>query len=82
MSKFARRQGIATNMVQLAMDIANSEGIFKFNYCPITIIVIHFFYPFLTGIMQLFVQVNVDNRHAHDLYKKVGFKVVIPYFLS
>ncbi|KMZ70863.1 Acyl-CoA N-acyltransferases (NAT) superfamily protein [Zostera marina] len=52
-SKFARRQGIATNMVQLAMDIANSEG-----------------------IMQLFVQVNVDNRHAHDLYKKVGFKIV------
>lgn len=39
------------------------------------------FSPFLTGIMQVFVQVNADNEHAHDLYKKMGFKVAIAYFL-
>uniref|UniRef100_A0A1D1Z8Z4 N-alpha-acetyltransferase 50 n=1 Tax=Anthurium amnicola TaxID=1678845 RepID=A0A1D1Z8Z4_9ARAE len=54
-SKFARRQGIASNMLYLATDIAISSG-----------------------MKQLFVHVNVDNRSAQELYRKVGFEIVEP----
>lgn len=52
-SKFARRQGIALNMLYLATDVAT-----------------------ITGLKQLFVHVNVDNKPAQELYKKAGFKMV------
>lgn len=29
----------------------------------------------VTGMKQLFVHVNVDNKPAQELYKKTGFKV-------
>lgn len=29
----------------------------------------------VTGMKQLFVHVNVDNKPAQELYKKAGFKV-------
>ncbi|XP_073271208.1 GCN5-related N-acetyltransferase 6, chloroplastic-like isoform X2 [Primulina huaijiensis] len=50
-AKFARRQGIASNMIYLAMDVA-----------------------MVSGMKQLFVHVNADNRPAQDLYRKTGFK--------
>lgn len=52
-SKFSRRQGIASNMLYLATDVAN-----------------------LSGMKQLFVHVNADNKPAQELYKKSGFKIV------
>ncbi|XP_058196308.1 GCN5-related N-acetyltransferase 6, chloroplastic-like isoform X2 [Rhododendron vialii] len=52
-SKFARRQGIALNMLYLATDVAA-----------------------LSGMKQLFVHVNADNKPAQELYKKTGFKIV------
>ncbi|CAA2968352.1 Peptide alpha-N-acetyltransferase [Olea europaea subsp. europaea] len=52
-AKFARRQGIASNMLFLATDVAT-----------------------MTGIRQLFVHVNVENKTAQDLYRKTGFKVI------
>ncbi|XP_073141324.1 GCN5-related N-acetyltransferase 6, chloroplastic-like isoform X3 [Henckelia pumila] len=52
-AKFARRQGIASNMIYLATDVA-----------------------MVSGMKQLFVHVNADNRPAQDLYRKTGFKVV------
>ncbi|KAG5517272.1 hypothetical protein RHGRI_037881 [Rhododendron griersonianum] len=52
-SKFAQRQGIASNMLYLATDVAT-----------------------LSGMKQLFVHVNADNKPAQELYKKTGFKIV------
>ncbi|KAI8525930.1 hypothetical protein RHMOL_Rhmol13G0269000 [Rhododendron molle] len=52
-SKFARRQGIASNMLYLATDVAT-----------------------LSGMKQLFVHVNADNKPAQQLYQKTGFKIV------
>lgn len=52
-SKFSRCQGIASNMLYLATDVAN-----------------------LSGMKQLFVHVNADNKPAQELYKKSGFKIV------
>ncbi|XP_075512080.1 GCN5-related N-acetyltransferase 6, chloroplastic-like isoform X2 [Primulina tabacum] len=52
-AKFARRQGIASNMIYLATDVAIASG-----------------------MKQLFVHVNADNRPAQDLYRKTGFKVI------
>ncbi|XP_068658345.1 GCN5-related N-acetyltransferase 6, chloroplastic-like isoform X3 [Aristolochia californica] len=52
-AKYARRQGIATNMLYLASDMAIS-----------------------TGMKQLFVHVNIDNKPAQELYRKAGFQVV------
>ncbi|KAL3828674.1 hypothetical protein ACJIZ3_017476 [Penstemon smallii] len=52
-AKFARRQGIASNMLYLATDVAT-----------------------ISGMKQLFVHVNSENKPAQDLYKKTGFKVV------
>ncbi|XP_068658344.1 GCN5-related N-acetyltransferase 6, chloroplastic-like isoform X2 [Aristolochia californica] len=51
-AKYARRQGIATNMLYLASDMAIS-----------------------TGMKQLFVHVNIDNKPAQELYRKAGFQV-------
>ncbi|KAL9229465.1 hypothetical protein vseg_004928 [Gypsophila vaccaria] len=52
-SKFARRQRIASNLLYLATDVATSSG-----------------------MKQLYVHVNTDNKAAQDLYSKVGFKIV------
>ncbi|KZV44444.1 hypothetical protein F511_19345 [Dorcoceras hygrometricum] len=58
-AKFARRQGIASNMIYLATDVA-----------------------IVSGLKQLFVHVNADNRPAQDLYRKTGFKQVVEAALS
>ncbi|KAK9670038.1 hypothetical protein RND81_13G172500 [Saponaria officinalis] len=52
-SKFARRQRIASNLLHLATDVATSSG-----------------------MKQLYVHVNSDNKAAQDLYSKTGFKIV------
>ncbi|KAL3621940.1 hypothetical protein CASFOL_034136 [Castilleja foliolosa] len=52
-AKYARRQGIASNMLYLATDVAMTSG-----------------------MKQLFVHVNADNKPAQDLYNKTGFKVI------
>ncbi|XP_051142166.1 uncharacterized protein LOC127259061 [Andrographis paniculata] len=52
-AKYARRQGIASNMLYLATDVART-----------------------TGMNQIFVHVDPNNKPAEDLYTKVGFQVV------
>ncbi|GAB4848159.1 hypothetical protein Ancab_002826 [Ancistrocladus abbreviatus] len=52
-AKYARRRGIASNMIYLAIDLAMSSG-----------------------LKQLFVHVNSDNKAAQELYTKVGFQIV------
>ncbi|KAL2906934.1 Gentamicin 3-N-acetyltransferase [Bienertia sinuspersici] len=52
-AKFARRQGIASNLLNLATDIAIASG-----------------------MKQLYVHVNLDNKAAQVLYTKAGFKIV------
>uniref|UniRef100_A0A0C9S4C9 TSA: Wollemia nobilis Ref_Wollemi_Transcript_14026_2004 transcribed RNA sequence n=1 Tax=Wollemia nobilis TaxID=56998 RepID=A0A0C9S4C9_9CONI len=52
-TKFARRQGIGSNMLQLAIEIANS-----------------------CGLKDVFVHVNMNNKIAQQLYRKIGFEMV------
>lgn len=52
-SKFARRQGIASNMLQLAVEIAKSSG-----------------------VKDVFIHVNTNNKVAQQLYKNIGFEMV------
>ncbi|XP_057834218.1 GCN5-related N-acetyltransferase 6, chloroplastic isoform X5 [Cryptomeria japonica] len=52
-AKFARRQGIGSNMLQLAIEIAKSSG-----------------------LKDVFVHVNTNNKIAQQLYRNIGFKVV------
>ncbi|XP_021727950.1 uncharacterized protein LOC110695064 [Chenopodium quinoa] len=52
-SKFVRRQGIASNLLHLATDVAVTSG-----------------------MKQLFVHVNLDNKAAQELYSKAGFEIV------
>ncbi|CAI9106115.1 OLC1v1005183C1 [Oldenlandia corymbosa var. corymbosa] len=52
-AKYARRQGIASNLLYLATEVATT-----------------------TGLKQLFVHVNADNKPAQELYEKTGFKIV------
>ncbi|KNA05852.1 hypothetical protein SOVF_186440 isoform C [Spinacia oleracea] len=51
-SKFARRKGIALNLLYLATDVAIASG-----------------------LKQLYVHANLDNKAAQELYIKAGFKV-------
>ncbi|KNA05851.1 hypothetical protein SOVF_186440 isoform B [Spinacia oleracea] len=52
-SKFARRKGIALNLLYLATDVAIASG-----------------------LKQLYVHANLDNKAAQELYIKAGFKIV------
>lgn len=52
-AKFARRQGIASNMLQLAVEIAKSSG-----------------------VKDVFIHVNTNNKVAQQLYKNIGFEMV------
>ncbi|ERN11254.1 uncharacterized protein LOC18439446 isoform X1 [Amborella trichopoda] len=52
-AKFARRQGIASNMLYLAIDAAKASG-----------------------VDQIFVHVDKDNKPAQKLYEKIGFQMV------
>lgn len=89
-SKYARRQKIASNMVYLATDMATSECMIFNSLLILAMINVNLSFPYqsvilvnidfgsnfdLTGMKQLFVHVNVDNKPAQELYKKAGFKV-------
>eukprot|EP00252_Welwitschia_mirabilis_P007199 TRINITY_DN1834_c0_g1_i6.p1 TRINITY_DN1834_c0_g1~~TRINITY_DN1834_c0_g1_i6.p1 ORF type:complete len:185 (-),score=26.70 TRINITY_DN1834_c0_g1_i6:423-977(-) len=52
-AKYARRQGIASNMLHLAIEIAG-----------------------LSGVKDVYVHVNTDNKGAQQLYRNIGFKRV------
>ncbi|KAL0419472.1 UNVERIFIED_CONTAM: hypothetical protein Sradi_1360700 [Sesamum radiatum] len=62
-AKFARRQGIASNMLYLAR--CSHDGRYPFSS----------FLIMQPGMKQLFVHVNADNKPAQDLYIKTGFKM-------
>ncbi|KMT09733.1 hypothetical protein BVRB_6g131790 isoform A [Beta vulgaris subsp. vulgaris] len=58
-TKFARRQGIASNLLHLATDVAIASG-----------------------MKQLYVHVNLDNKAAQELYTKANFKAASSAFLQ
>lgn len=83
-SKAARRQGVASNMLKFAVETARSSGIIQremkiqSNYMKMQCLLIWFLIIFLvTGIEQVYVHVHRNNTPARVLYEKIGFEVII-----
>ncbi|KAM7517645.1 hypothetical protein LguiB_016607 [Lonicera macranthoides] len=75
-SQSARRQRIASNMLNLAIRSAKSNGeMLKLNSSLGFLSQCQYLGKYL-GAEQVFVHVHKNNKPAHDLYQKLGFEVV------
>ncbi|KAF7050523.1 hypothetical protein CFC21_058880 [Triticum aestivum] len=78
-AKYARRQGIASNMLLLAIDAARLDGkaLGLSGIVKPQIIVVHPLIPspLIVGAESIYIHVHKDNLPARRLYDHVGFKV-------
>ncbi|KAF7055443.1 hypothetical protein CFC21_062967 [Triticum aestivum] len=83
-AKYARRQGIASNMLLLAIDAARLDGkaLGLSGIVKPQIIVVHLLIPspLIVGAESIYIHVHKDNLPARRLYDHVGFKVYIIFF--
>uniref|UniRef100_A0A453IWV5 N-acetyltransferase domain-containing protein n=1 Tax=Aegilops tauschii subsp. strangulata TaxID=200361 RepID=A0A453IWV5_AEGTS len=79
-AKYARRQGIASNMLLLAIDAARLDGkaLGLSGIVKPQIIVVHLLIPspLIVGAESIYIHVHKDNLPARRLYDHVGFKMV------
>lgn len=85
-AKYARRQGIASNMLLLAIDAARLDGksLGLSGIVKPQIILVHplISTPLIVGAESIYIHVHKDNLPARRLYDHVGFKVYIIFLFK